>query len=254
MRTSLLSIVAAACASLLGTASQAAEFRTTQCSKHGHPEISFQVSSAAIPDVDPQWLVQGLEEMVASGSRFKAGETLQLGWMINRFEQGPGGTLRLHEPDMQSMPIKFVDSADATLKAVRRQKDTTESFSQPVPMAFPSLVQSIIVPPDYQTVATFSLERREPEDRSSGWAMVGGDETPTKEQFANYKLVSLYEFALHRPELVHLLAMPPGTVIGVPAKGPPQYFLDEKPLTVAGGSYLDLLDAARQRDTRAGSK
>lgn len=251
MRTSLLSIVAAACASLLGTSSHAAEFRTTQCAKHGHPEISFQVSSAAVPEVDPQWLIKGLEEMVASGSRFQAGETLQLGWMINRFEAGPGGTLRLHEPDMQSMPIKFVDSADATLKAVRRQKDTTESFSAPVPMAFPSLVQSIIVPPDFATVATFSLERREPEDRASGWAMVGGDKAPTREEFANYKLVSLYEFALRRPELVHLLAMPPGSVIGVPANGAREYYLDDKPLTVASGSYLDLLDTARSRASRA---
>jgi len=231
----------------MGTSTQAAEFRTTQCSKHGHPEISFQVSSVAIPDVDPKWLVEGLEGMVASGSRFKAGETLQLGWMVNRFEKGPDGTLRLHEPDMQSMPIKFVDSADATLKAVRRQKDTVESFAEAVTMTFPSLLQSIIVPPDYETVTSLSLERREPEDRDSGWAMVGGENAPTQEEFAKYKLVSLYEFALRRPDLLHLLAMPPGTVIELPAKGPRQYFLDEKPLTVEAGSYLDLLDASRQR-------
>src|SRR5690242_5545186 len=93
----------------------AAEFRTTQCGKYGQPEIVFQAQTASIPDVDREWLTRTLEEMVASGSRFKAGETLQLGWMVNRFEQGEGGTLRLQEPDMKSMPIAFIDRVDNTL-------------------------------------------------------------------------------------------------------------------------------------------
>lgn len=244
MRTSVMTF-AAVCLSLVAMSSQAEEIRTTQCSKHKHPEISFQVSNDAIPDVDRQWLVKSLEDMVASGSRFKAGETLQLGWMINKFEKGPGGTLRLHEPDMRSMPIVFVDSANATIKVVRRQRDTVESFSEPVELAYAPLNHSIIVPPDFATVASFSLERHEPEDRDSGWVMVGGENAPTKEEFANYQLVSMYEFALQRPELVHLLAMPPGTVIELPAKGPRQYFLNEKPLSVRPDSYLDQLQSSK---------
>jgi len=246
MRTSVITCLAA-CFGLMGMSIQAAEFRTTQCSKHGHPEISFQVSSAAVADVDPQWLIKGLENMVANGSRFKAGETLQMGWMINRFEKGPGGTLRLQEPDMRSMPIAFVDSADATLRTARSQKDIVASFDEPVELTFPTLVQSIIVPPDFATVAAFQLERHDPEDRDSGWVMVGGEEEPTKQQLANYRPMSMYEFALQRRELVQLMAMPPGTVIIQSATGSRQYFLNEKPLTVSKDSYLHQLDAARQR-------
>ena len=238
MRTQVIAI-AAACLSLIGVSSRAEEIRTTQCSRHKHPEISFQVTNPAVPDVDRQWLVKSLEDLVASGSRFKAGETLQLGGMINKFEKGPGGTLRLQEPDMRSMPIVFVDSVDATLKVVRSQRDTVESFSEPVELTYAPLNHSIIVPPDFATVATFSMERHDPEDSDSGWVMVGGENPPTKEELANYKLVSMYEFALRRPELVHLLAMPPGAVIALPAKGPRQYFLNEKALTVRPDSYLD---------------
>ncbi len=56
-----------------------AELRTTQCGKHGVPEIGFEVRSSTIPEADRQWVIKTLEDMVAGGSRFKAGETLQLG-------------------------------------------------------------------------------------------------------------------------------------------------------------------------------
>lgn len=254
MRTSFVTFAAALLTSMgLTTTAGAAELRTTQCSKHRHPEISFQVTSSAIPEEDRQWLVKSLEQMVADGSRFKAGETLQLGWMLNRFEKGPNGTLRLQEPDMKSTPLVFVDSMDATLKTVRSQRDTVESFKQPMQADVPSLRQSIIVPPDYETAAAFAMMRDPPEEQhESGWFMMSGEDQPSEAELAKYQLVSLYEFALRRPDLLHLLALPPGTIIRLPASGRREYFFDEEPLPLTAGSFLDQLDAnlARRRGAR----
>ncbi|MET0535587.1 MAG: hypothetical protein ABW171_15330 [Steroidobacter sp.] len=244
----------AACLTFLGITAHAAEVRTTQCSKHRHPEISFQVTNPAIPEEDRRWLVTSLEQMVASGSRFKAGQTLQLGWMLTLFEKGPDGTLRLQEPDMQAIPIKFVDSVDATLQTVRGHRDTVESFEGKLQALIPTLRQSIIVPPDVATVPGFSLVRDPAEEETeSGWIMIGGETEPTEAQLSQYQLMSMYEFALRRPELLHLLAMPPGTVIKLPAQGPRSYFLDDKLLTVRAGSFIDQLDATLSRQ-RAGAR
>ncbi len=140
-----------------------AELRTTQCRQYDQPEIAFQVKSAAIPAPDPQWVIETLETMVASGSRFKPGDTLQLGWMINQFAAGPDGTLRLQEPDMRSMPTAFVDQLDNTLRHLRSQKDAAGSFTEPLEVTFPSIRQSIFVPPAYKTIFRYAIQRHKPD-------------------------------------------------------------------------------------------
>jgi hypothetical protein len=227
---------------LVARESAAAEFRTTQCAKYGQPEISFEVKSESIPAADRQWLIESLESMVASGSRFKPGETVQLGWMVDRIEKGPDETLRLQEPDMRSMPIAFVDSVDNTLMQLRAQKDTAESFAEKISPAFPSLREAILVPPRYLMGPVFSLERHAPEDSDSGWVMVSRGHVPGKDEFANYRRMSLYEFALAQPSLIHLLALPPGTVVNEDRDGTRSYFFSDKPLTLRADSYLQQLD------------
>jgi hypothetical protein len=222
---------------------RATEFRTTQCSKYGQPEIVFEVQTASIPEVDRQWLIRTLEEQVAGGSRFKAGETLQLGWMMNRFDKGEGGTLRLQEPDMKSMPIAFVDRMDNTLVTLRLQKDVAESFTEPVALQFPSLTDSMLVHRNYKWTNHLTLERHAPADADSGWVIIYGTHAPTAEELAaDYERVSVYEFAVARRQFIHLLAMPAGTVIEI-NDGQRDYFLNERPLTPRTGSYLQQLDA-----------
>ena len=247
MRRSFLAAAAVLAIGFMGAASQATEFRTTQCAKYGQPEIVFEVKSAAIPEADSRLLIETLEQMVAGGSRFKAGETLQLGWMTNRFEQGADGTLRLQEPDLQRFPMRFVDQMDATLQHNRAQKDAVESFTEKVPLMFPSLRESVFVPPLYALKQEFSLERHPPAEGDSGWIMTPVGRQPTDEEVERYRRVSLYEFAMAKPSMIPVLALPAGTVIDVPRGGDERaYSVDGRTLTVRADSYLQKFDAKQR--------
>lgn len=224
-----------------------AELRTTQCGKHGVSEIGFEVRSSTIPEADRQWVIKTLEDMVAGGSRFKAGETLQLGWMINQFVAAPDGTLRLQEPDMRSMPIAFADQLDNTLRHLRYHKDTVESFTEPLDVVFPSIRQSVLVPPAYKTIFRYAIQRHKPEGTDSGWLMTGPAEPTPDMDLSQHIRVSLYELVRARPELVPLLAMPPGVLITKDFADKREYFFQDRPLTVRQDSFLAKLDAQIRR-------
>ncbi|MDN7444990.1 hypothetical protein QZM64_38130 [Burkholderia cepacia] len=49
--------------------------RTVDCKRFAHPEFQIQVTNGAIPDQDISWLLRFLEQRVADGERFRAGET-----------------------------------------------------------------------------------------------------------------------------------------------------------------------------------
>src|SRR5688572_18105307 len=82
----------------------AKEYITRHCRDYGLPEIRFEVSDKT-PAADVEWLLGTLEHMAAQGSRFRAGDTIQIGWVVNRLEAAKRKTLRLVEPDMFSSPL-----------------------------------------------------------------------------------------------------------------------------------------------------
>ena len=75
------------------------EIRSTECSHYGHPEFRVTWTSSAVPHGDAALLVKHLEERVSAGERFRAGETLQIGWIEARLRLGPIGLLEFEEPD-----------------------------------------------------------------------------------------------------------------------------------------------------------
>ena len=243
MRTSALTALLLI---LSARAAFGAELRTTPRG-NDVPAIVFEVQSATIPETDRQWLIKTLEDMVAGGSRFKAGETLQLGWMIDQFAASPDGTLRLQEPDMRSMPIAFVDRMDNTLRHLRYHKDTVESFAEPLEVVFPSIRQSVLVPPAYKTIFRYAIQRHKPEGTDSGWLMTGPAEPTPDMDLSQHIRVSLYELVRARPELLPLLAMPPGVLITKDFADKREYFFEDRPLTVRPDSFLDKLDAQIRR-------
>lgn len=219
-----------------------ATYTTTQCGKFNHPEIEFSVSSKAAPEADIQHMVASLEHMVASGSRFKDGETLQLGWMVTRFARGPGGKLKLTEPDMKKVPIRFVESLDSTLKHLRSQKDSVESVMPATALNFPRLDQSVVVHVNYKKATPVALQRLEPQEQDSGWWLSDPTDSRGNSDTTRFLKISLYQLALDRPDLIQLLAFPVGTTILVDrqvhvAKGGAE-------LPVRAGSYLDQLNRA----------
>ena len=220
-------------------------YTTCACARFGHPEIQIRVSSNAVPQGDIAWFLQFLEDRVAAGAQFRAGQTLQVGWMITRIEEASERLLRVTEPDMQVVPIRFVDSIDRTLMHLRNQKDVVESL-QPAPsLAFPSLQQSAVTHKSYKAARRLLLTRYEPRDADSGWMITNLDDTSDANSPENYVLVSLYQLGIDRPDLIRFLAVPAGLQVVIDGfvgvLGP------DGEISQAPGSYLAELNRLAQQ-------
>lgn len=185
-------------------------YTTSACARFGHPEIQVNAQSSAVLPGDIAWFLQFLEARVAAGTQFRAGQTLQVGWMINRIEDGSDGLLRVTEPDMQLVPVRFVDSIDSTLMHLRNQKDIVESLRPPQELTFPSLQQSAIVHKSYRTARRLLLTRYEPREADSGWIVTELEDTSDADSPENYVRISLYQLGVDRRDLIRFFAIPAG--------------------------------------------
>lgn len=226
---------------------QAEAVHTTQgCQRFGHPEFRIRVSNKAIPDTDVAWFLHFLESRVAEGEKFSGGQSLQVGWMYTMIEETDDGFLRITEPDMQQIPVRFIDSVDSTLMHLRNQKDVVESLVAEVMPDFPSLQKSVVVHVDYKSASRILLTRAEPHDASdSGWWLSDLDDKEGSQDPSRFTKTSLYQLAIDRPALVKFFAVP--TELQVYINGPviavlgPESEIEQKP-----GSYLSELNRARQ--------
>lgn len=218
---------------------------TTKCKQFNHPEFQIQVSSKAVPAADIAWFLAGLEKRVAEGERFKGGETMQVGWVLIMLQAAPGGVLRIMEPDMKSVPVKFVDSLDNTLKQLRSQRDTVESFTPSIPLSFPSLRQSVVVHRDYKTTRRVLLSRYEPEELDSGWWLSDLNDESGARDPTHFTKISLYQLAVDRPDLVKFFAVPPGLQVIVD-HGRIGVLKEGKELRQVPGSFVSELNRVRQ--------
>lgn len=213
---------------------------TTKCSQYEHPEFQINISSDAIPSDDITWFLTVLESMVAGGEKFKAGETVQVGWMLLMLAEGDKGALKVTEPDMKSIPIKFVDSLDATIKHLRAQKDSVESVLPADELAFSSLTQSLVVHINYKKSKRILLDRAQAEGHDSGWWLSDLADDKGSNDPKNFAKISLYQLGIDRPDLIKFLAFPAGTQVVIDRK----VFLlkDGQELAVKANSFLDLLN------------
>lgn len=225
------------------SASQAAvgaTFLTSKCFQFGHPELQVSVSDQTIPRSDVDWFLATLESMVAAGGRFKAGETMQIGWMIMKIEQGDRGAIKLTEPDMKSIPVKFVDSANATIRHLRVQKDSVESVLPASSLQFPFLSQSVVVHVNYRQARKLVLERLAPRGTDSGWWFSDLSDASGSKDASRLMKISLYQLALDRPDLIKFFAFPNGAQVVVDRQV--GVLKDGVELPIKRGSLLDLLN------------
>ncbi|WP_322053152.1 immunity protein Imm33 domain-containing protein [Paraburkholderia bannensis] len=220
--------------------------RTANCKRHDHPEIQCRLSDPAIPAEDISWLLRFFERRVADGERFQAGETVQIGWMLTKLEAVTDDLLCITEPDMQAIPIKFVDSVDSTLKHLRNQKDVVASIAPTPGPDFPSLQQSAVVHPDYKSIGGLLLTRNPSHQADSGWSLTDPDDEAHAQAPSRHLRISLYQLGVDRPDLIKFLALPPDLRVR----------LDNGQIRVTGsdgeiqplpGSYLDALNKRRKR-------
>jgi hypothetical protein len=218
-------------------------FSTKGCSQHGHSEISFIIRDGFVPKEDVEWLTSILEAMVESGSRFSAGQTMQLGWNIVSFAAIQGGELELLEPDFKNFPITFIPGVDATLRHLRSQKDVVESLFDASMLSFPRVDQSLVVHVNYKSAPYVVLERAEPNDGDSGWWLSDAKDSKGANDPSRFTRISLYQLALDRPDTVMVLALPPGAQAHI--NKTVRVFAAGKEARPGKGSFLEAFNRSR---------
>ena len=131
---------------------------TTQCGRYGHPEFLLQAEGPAA-EASLVELLRGLESMVAGGSKFRPGQSFLVGWMPTQVVQHDRDLLTLHEPDMQSMPVRLVAGITQTLQSMMVQKFTLESVGLADQMDLPSAQHYLTVCDRFQGQGFFMARR-----------------------------------------------------------------------------------------------
>jgi hypothetical protein len=209
---------------------------TSKCHEHNHPEIMFDVDARTIPESDIRWLIESLEKDVASGTRYEDGHTMQVGWLLVSFVAADDGSLRLQEPNMQGLPISFVDGVTNTLRDLRQQKDVVLSLIKRPDPVFTALRKPMVVSKTFEHATDFYLLREPENDHFSGWYLRDLDDEQQGDD--DFDLLSVYELGCKRPELIKFLALPPSYAVHAQKDGPYRILLDAEPAEVRKRSYL----------------
>lgn len=213
--------------------------RTTTCAHHGHPEFRIAYDpTVVVASGDAKWLVRWLEESIAEGTRFEAGQTCQVGWGVTEVRLHESGDLILCEPDMLSLPFQWSPTVSYTLAQLRAQKDVVESVLEAEDVSFPSMLQSALICTRLAKDEDAVMERTEPKGTDSGWFCGCWEDDHDHNDVAELRRVSLYAAAIrHAPQVAPYLALPPGVLVGV-GDGPPDVFRNGDSLPFKPGSYL----------------
>src|ERR1043166_2346156 len=171
-----------------------------------HPEIvlAFDPEMVIPPDVD--WLENVLSQQMAAGSKFKPGQTIQLGWLFLKvFEKGT--RLVLAEPNFAEIPMKFVPTVGRGLMQLRLQKSVAESVGLAERADFPSPLQACLTCARLNDRVDFVMERFDKSGNDSGWYLGCDNADHDHNDAKNLARRSLYEVACYRPECIPFLAL-----------------------------------------------
>ena len=213
--------------------------RTTKCGRHGHPEFHITLApTVPVVEADAMWFLTWLEETVARGTRYEAGQICQVGWMLTQIRQTEDGDLSVWEPDMHHLPVEWSESVSHTLAHLRVQKDVVESVLPPEELSFPSLVQPAVVCTRLARSEDLVLDRTRPTGPDSGWFFGCRGDNHDHNDASELRVMSLYEAAIkHAPQIIPYLALPPGVLVGIQA-GIPTIFRNGERLDFRPDSYL----------------
>ncbi len=153
------------------------------------------------PEFGANPILSYFEDEVRRGTVFKAGETVQMGWMMLMLKATEGGELDIWEPRFGDVPIVWERGASRTYRQLIVQKSVAEQLG--VQPSFPSLVQSAVVSPKFARSKNFQMSRESPQGSDSGWLFA----TDASES-GDGSLASLFEIASNRPEIIPFLALP----------------------------------------------
>ena len=220
------------------------EFRTTGCSAFEHSEFTLTFRrEVPVPDLE-KMLVGYFESAVAGGTRFKPGQTVQLGWATLRLTQRDDGTLGVLEPDLKH-ELKWIESVDQSLLETWRQKEVLDSLGLLERADYPRQALQAVVCSRTWDAPTLMMGRTEPSaPTDSGWFVGCMDDGHDHQSPDALTVVPLIEIAVKVPPLTQFFALPTGSdvVVSGPGRVRARFFLDAEELKPRAGSYLDALN------------
>jgi hypothetical protein len=212
---------------------------TDTCRGHGHPEFVLEADEGHVPSVYLENVAQTIQRMVAAGSVFRPGETFQIGWMLTRVESYGDDRLTLVEPDMRSMPMRFVRRISETLRQMMLQLFMLDSVSLRAEIDIPLAQHSLVACTRYTEPAFFMTRSAPGDEHDSGWFVGCLADDHDHDAASNLTRVSLYEAFVRQPAVQGFLAFPIGSLIAVDPRAGVRIYKGEQELPVEPDSFLD---------------
>lgn len=175
------------------------EMKSNFQGKFQHPDILVSMPSG--PEFGAKSILSYFEDAVRQGTVFRAGETVQMGWMMLMLKATKDGELEVWEPRFGEVPIVWERGASKTYRHLIVQKSVAEQLG--LEPSFPSLRQSGGISPDFMASKSFQMFRDHPAGTDSGWLF-----TTEENVSSDGRLASLFEISSNRPEVIPFLALP----------------------------------------------
>ena len=171
-----------------------------------------------VPDLE-QGLMRFLEEGVARGTRFAAGETLRYGWATLRLKQRGDGTLGIEEQSSKDGEDSWDEFVDRTLMQVWYQNEVGRSLHVEDRLDFPAQGQAAVFCTRVEEVQRWFLARHEMPDPFSGWHLCCADKQHDHDSDSNVLAAELLHLTARFPFVTQFLALPVETVVGIEGPG-----------------------------------
>jgi len=211
------------------------EHRSDFRSINGHPNVVIWLDSAF--DVGADWILGYFENEVRRGVVFRAGETVQIGWILVMLKSDERGDLEIWEPQFDSMPIKWIRGANSTSRHLTLQKEVCAQLG--VEPYYPSLRQSGIIGADFlHNTEGFHMTREVPAGTDSGWIFRRPGSTE-----ADARHCSLFEISISHPAIIPFIALPAGASV-VSTKSKIQVSCGEKHISSDSNHFLTGIHAS----------
>jgi hypothetical protein len=186
------------------------KLRTETCCRYGHPEIHFAISDRAVEM--SRWVLGYFESAVAGGTRFTAGQTVEIGWVTVRIAEA-GGLLELEEPDFESFPIRWVRGLDHTVRFLALQRAVCDELE--VGMESVTMLNTAVVCPQWApNMSDFNMSRDPSDGADSGWVFNCEANTSAAGEWQ-----SLYQISLLQMKVIPFLNLPPGATVSFAESG-----------------------------------
>lgn len=183
------------------------EMHRRTLARYGHPDIA--VWAGEPHGAGAEWLLDYIESNVAAGTRFAAGETVQVGWVTVMMEEAEPGLLEVMEPDFASMPVAWVPGAGNTLRFLTIQQQVCRQAGLDSDHA--SMLHPAAISPGFlANPPAFRLSRESDYGKLAGWqCRARGDAD------GESALCSLYQVACSVPAIIPFMGLPPGAIVDV---------------------------------------